>query len=87
MVDNLFGNGITKYIRNTHETAWRGNRFTLGSYSYAKPGQAMARETLAEPIDGRLFFAGEATIAKACATVHGAYLSGKEVAGVVLARS
>lgn len=81
----LFGNDVIKHVRKTYETAWRGNQFTLGSYSYAKPGCATARESLAETVDGKLFFAGEATIPRACATVHGAYISGKEVAEKVLA--
>mgnify|MGYP006268404421 CR=1 FL=1 len=40
-------------------------------------GGTMAdRATLAEPINGRLFFAGEATSRQYPATVHGAFLSG-----------
>ncbi|MDC1283732.1 FAD-dependent oxidoreductase [Amylibacter sp.] len=44
------------------------------------PGGHGARQTLAEPLDDRLFFAGEATMSNTQATVHGAYLSGIEVA-------
>ncbi len=73
-----FGNDVTKFVRKTSETHWNGNTHTFGSYSYALPGCTIARETLAKPLDKKIFFAGEATMPNAFATVHGAYLSGKE---------
>lgn len=72
----IFGGDIIKHIRRTDETAWRSNPHTLGSYSYAKPLGADARAILAAPLDDRLFFAGEATMTDAYATVHGAWRSG-----------
>jgi monoamine oxidase len=48
-----------------------------GSYSYIPVGVSPAdRQTLAQPVGRRLFFAGEATSGEYPATVHGAYLSG-----------
>ncbi|MEM9277967.1 MAG: NAD(P)/FAD-dependent oxidoreductase [Pseudomonadota bacterium] len=82
----LFGNDVTKHVIRTTETAWRNNPATIGSYSYASPGCADARSVLAEPVDDRLFFAGEATMQDAFATVHGAYLSGKNVAREIIER-
>jgi monoamine oxidase len=79
----IFGNDVTKYIRRTDETAWLGNPFTLGSYSYAKPFGTAARSTLAEPLADRVFFAGEATMTNSFSTVHGAYLSGLRAAGLI----
>ena len=62
---------------DTTVTRWRSDPFALGSYSYARVGQQPQDiETLAEPVDGRLLFAGEATDAFAWATVHGAFRSG-----------
>ena len=81
---SLFGNDVTKYVRRTTETAWQSDPTTCGSYSYALPGCADARTVLAEPVADRLFFAGEATIPSAYATVHGAYLSGKDVAEKII---
>ncbi len=81
----MFGNDVTKQICKTGETAWMGNPLTLGSYSAARPGRSHVRAVLAEPVDGRLYFAGEATIARAFATVHGAHLSGIETAKAILA--
>ena len=81
----FFGNDIEKAILKTSETAWRSNPLTLGSYSYAKPGGAGARQVLATPIDDRLFLAGEATMPQSYSTVHGAWLSGQRVAKQILA--
>ena len=80
----FFGNTITKHICKTDETAWRKNPFTMGSYSYAKPGHSDARMTLAEPIQEKIFFAGEATSSEAYSTVHGAFLSGRASAEAIL---
>jgi len=79
-----FGNDVLKYVKKTSETAWNTNPNTFGAYSYALPGRTSARETLAETIDERLFFAGEATMPNHYATVHGAYLSGKKVASEIM---
>ena len=76
----VFGNNITKQIKSTFETTWLNTPTTWGSYSYAKPGTTDARKVLAKTLADRLFFAGEATMPHAQATVHGAYLSGLEVA-------
>ncbi|MDB2523825.1 FAD-dependent oxidoreductase [Amylibacter sp.] len=82
---SIFGNDITKFINKTTETAWKSNINSYGSYSYALPGEFGAREILAETLDDRLFFAGEATMSNSQATVHGAYLSGIDVAAKILA--
>jgi monoamine oxidase len=56
-----------------------------GSYSYARPGAADAREILADPLVERLFFAGEATSREHCASAHGAFMSGQRAAREALA--
>ena len=51
--------------------------YAQGAYSYPAVGATSAHyDTLAAPVQDRLFFAGEATDANYPATVHGAYLSG-----------
>ena len=82
---SIFGNDITKFINKTTETAWKSNINSYGSYSYALPGGFGARKILAETLNDRLFFAGEATMSNSQATVHGAYLSGIEVAAKISA--
>ena len=84
-VKAVFGNNVTKYIQKTTETAWKGNLHTLGSYSYALPGAKDARLKLSATLGNRLFFAGEATMLNAQATVHGAYLSGIRAAEEITA--
>ena len=66
-------------------TDWGNDPFAGGSYSYLAVGSRPAdRATLATPVDGRLFFAGEALSTGYPATVHGAYLSGEEAARRVI---
>jgi monoamine oxidase len=81
----LFGSGIRARLRPLVETGWARDRFALGSYSYALPGHADARVTLATPVDGRVFFAGEACSRRDYTTAHGAFLTGIEAADEVIA--
>ena len=63
-------------------TRWASDPFALGSYSFNALGSnPQQRRDLAKPVDGRLFFAGEATAADHFGTAHGAYLSGLRAAG------
>jgi monoamine oxidase len=71
-------------IDRTHITAWGKDPFTLGSYSAAKVGKEGARATLAEPIDNRLYFAGEAISTTSHSSLHGAYLTGKSAATAIV---
>ncbi len=58
-------------------TDWSNDPFSKGAYSFVKTGSIpQHREDLALPVDGKLFFAGEATHLDHPSTVHGAYLSG-----------
>jgi monoamine oxidase len=64
-------------------TAWDSDPWARGSYSFARPGGAEARQRLATPVEDRLFFAGEACAAHAYSTVHGAWQSGRAAAAAV----
>lgn len=58
-------------------TRWGRDPFSFGSYSHVPVGASLADyRRLAEPVAGRLFFAGEATSDVYPATVHGAFLTG-----------
>jgi monoamine oxidase len=63
-------------------TQWTADPCSLGAYSFVGVGSTPADiETLAEPVGGRVFFAGEATYRHHWAAAHGAYASGlREVA-------
>jgi monoamine oxidase len=65
--------------------AWGTDSCARGSYSCALPGKAERRAVLAAPVDGRIFFAGEACSQSAYSTAHGAYLTGVAAADAVLA--
>ncbi len=80
-----FGADSLKNVRRTDETAWHTNPLTFGSYSYAKVGACAARGVLAEPLEEKIYFAGEATMRESYSTVHGAYLSGLRAADAILA--
>jgi monoamine oxidase len=81
----LLGNDYRRKLKPLAESRWGHDPFALGSYSHALPGHAGARAVLAAPVDGRLFFAGEATSPNFFSTAHGARDSGeraaREVAG------
>ena len=81
----LFGNDIRRQISPLASSAWRSDPFARGSYSYALPGHADDRARLAEPVDDRLFFAGEACSPNFFSTAHGAYETGAAAAEAALA--
>jgi len=77
---NLFGWAFRHNVRAVAHSDWAGDTLSRGSYSYALPGQAGNRAILAESVDDRLFFAGEATSSRFFSTAHGAYQSGQRAA-------
>ena len=81
----LLGNDYRRKLKPLSESRWAHDPFARGSYSHALPGHAGARAVLASPIDGRLFFAGEATSPNFFSTAHGARDSGERAAVEVLA--
>lgn len=65
---------------------WLRDPFSRGAYSFTRAGQDEAPEKLRQPVDGTLYFAGEATADGAeIGTVHGALASGLRAADEVAA--
>jgi predicted NAD/FAD-dependent oxidoreductase len=64
---------------------WSADAWARGGYSYVRVGHDGAREALAAAVDGRLFFAGEATHAVTPVTTHGAIDSGARAAREIVA--
>ena len=82
---NLLGAAFPKRLTLLEASGWAHDEWALGSYSYAKPGCAELRATLAAPVADRLFFAGEACSKHRYSTAHGAFQTGYEAAGAALA--
>jgi monoamine oxidase len=81
----LLGNDYRRKLKPLAESRWSHDPFARGSYSHALPGHAGKRAVLAAPVDGRLFFAGEATSPNFFSTAHGARDSGERAAREVMA--
>jgi monoamine oxidase len=81
----LLGNDFRRKLKPLAESRWSHDPFARGSYSHALPGHAGKRALLAAPVDGRLFFAGEATSPNFFSTAHGAGDSGERAAREALA--
>lgn len=74
------GSSWKSRLRPLCASSWASDPFALGSYSHALPGEWARRAQLAEPVEGRIFFAGEATSLHDFSTAHGAWQSGARAA-------
>lgn len=84
-LQTMFGRDIPPPAASVSST-WQQDQRTLGSYSFLPVGvEPRARQALAADLNGRVFFAGEATASDYPATVHGAWLSGQRAAHDVIA--
>lgn len=80
VLSNMFGADIPS--PNQHViTRWSQDPHSFGSYSFIPKGaDSDMRVDLAAPVEGKIYFAGEATHSDFPSTVHGAYLSGEREA-------
>ena len=81
---SFLGNDFRRKLKPLMESRWAHDPFARGSYSHALPGHAGKRAVLAAPVDGQLFFAGEATSPNFFSTAHGAHDSGERAAKEVM---
>jgi len=84
--------GDAQAVENAFEIAylhdWQRDPYARGAYTYVLVGGESAREALAAPIDGKLWFAGEATAeGSEGGTVAGALWSGLRAAREILAET
>lgn len=69
-------------------TNWADDAFAFGAVSYLPVGATPEhRAVLCEPVDGRIFFAGEHTAAVGAGTVQGARTSGRRAAADLMLRA
>jgi len=80
----LLGNDFAKRIKPLGMHLWGADPFARGAYSYAKPGHWDDRLRLAQPVDDRLFFAGEACSPDFFTTAQGAYRTGVDAAEAII---
>jgi monoamine oxidase len=86
-LDSLFGKewDVADELEGAYYHDWQRDPFARGAYSYVGVGGGTAREELAAPIEGTLFFAGEATDTNGeAATVTGALQSGERAAREII---
>jgi monoamine oxidase len=75
-ITNLLGSHLRRALTPIAESRWGRDPYAQGAYSHAKPGLAGMRAILAAPVEGRIFFAGEACSPHAFSTAHGAFETG-----------
>jgi monoamine oxidase len=80
----ILGSDFAKRLKSIAVHHWGGDPFARGAYSYAVPGKAASRAVLAQTVDERLFFAGEACSKHDYSTAHGAYRTGIAAAEAVV---
>src|SRR2546430_13580837 len=73
----MFGAGVKRAVQRTHATRWTQEPWVLGAFSAAAPGGQWARRALAEPLEERLWFAGEAVHETLWGTLGGAWEAGE----------
>lgn len=84
-LNGILGSSFSTRLKPVQLSQWRKDALARGSYSYAVPGHHSDRAVLAEPVDNRIFFAGEACSVESFSTAHGAYHTGVTAAGQALA--
>ncbi len=76
---------ICSRVRDARYHDWRSDAYSQGAYSYLEKGGADAPARLAEPVEGTLHFAGEATESAGIAgTVEAALRSGARAAREII---
>lgn len=73
----ILGAEAQKHITGASHAGWSADPFSLGGYSFVRPGRIAARDALEAPVEGKLFFAGEANAGIASMTAGGAALSAR----------
>lgn len=90
-LDDLFATAAcrapaTRALHSSHVADWAKEEYVMGAYSFPSHGaEAGDRQALAAPLDGTVFFAGEATHPAINPCMQAAMESGLRAAGEVLA--
>ncbi|HSI40276.1 MAG TPA: FAD-dependent oxidoreductase [Xanthobacteraceae bacterium] len=77
---NGFGRGAVSNLTKVVASRWSADPLIRGALAVAEPGAGGVRGTFADPVSGRLIFAGEYTHETLWGTLAGAWLSGERAA-------
>jgi monoamine oxidase len=80
----LYGNDVKSIVKRRDATRWNADPWVLGASSSAAPGAQPSRRILMEPLNNRVFFAGEAAHETLWGTVGGAWESGERAADAAI---
>ncbi|WP_085908979.1 flavin monoamine oxidase family protein [Kiloniella majae] len=81
---SVLGEDVKKLFLKGHKTAWLADPFARGGYAYSNIGKNHLREVARQPVDDRLFFAGEALHGKWASMAPGAYETGHQAANEII---
>lgn len=83
-LDQIFnGKASQTYVDHVIQN-WSAEPYILGSYTHWNSGEGSGIRAMQEPVNNKLYFAGEAYSNEMTNTVHGAGFSGTEVAKNIL---
>ena len=75
---------LRRHLVSSHMHDWIADPFSRGAYSYARVEGDDASKRLARPVEGTVFFAGEAADPEGrTGTVHGAIATGRRAAELI----
>ncbi len=80
-LSNLLGSNFRRRLSPVATSMWGAEPWSRGAYSHCLPGHSGDRLRLKQPIENRIFVAGEATSDVFYGTAHGAWMEG-ERAGI-----
>jgi monoamine oxidase len=83
-LSGLYGVDMKSIVKRTFATRWNEAPWAMGAMSVASPGAQPSRKVLSEPLNNRIFLAGEASHETLWGTVGGAWESGERAADAAL---
>ncbi len=83
-LSGLYGVDMKAIVKRSYATRWNEAPWALGAISAAAPGAQPMRKVLMEPLNSRVFLAGEAAHETLWGTVGGAWESGERAAEAAL---
>ena len=81
LLKNVIGTQVR--VQALSSTNWQGDPLALGSYPHQTVGHANARKIYSQPVEDRLFFAGDGGDDSLAVTVGGAWRQGQKTAQII----